>query len=97
MYKKLNLLSIPSQKKGIFSFHEFSDHLFLLEAKKKTEQHSAAELLVDVSLSSVRSVVCLWDHHCFNKSFSTAPPLASAETGTGVKVGRASEMGFISR
>lgn len=35
--------------------------------------------------------------HCFNKSLSTAPPLASAETGTGVKVGRVSEMGFISR
>lgn len=28
---------------------------------------------------------------------STAPPLASADTGTGVKVGRAFEMGFISR
>jgi len=36
-------------------------------------------------------------YHCFNKSLRTAPPLASAETGTGVKVGRASEMGFISR
>lgn len=35
--------------------------------------------------------------HCFNKSLSTAPALASAETGTGVKVGRDSEMGFISR
>lgn len=36
-------------------------------------------------------------NHCLSRSFSTAPPLASAETGTGVKVGRASEMGFIRR
>lgn len=35
--------------------------------------------------------------HCFSRSLSTAPPLDSADTGTGVKVGRASEMGFISR
>lgn len=35
--------------------------------------------------------------HCCSKSLSTAPPLASADTGTGVKVGRASEMGFMSR
>lgn len=35
--------------------------------------------------------------HCCSKSLSTAPALASAETGTGVKVGRDSEMGFISR
>lgn len=36
-------------------------------------------------------------HHCFKRSLRTAPALASADTGTGVKVGRASEMGFISR
>lgn len=35
--------------------------------------------------------------HCLSRSLRTAPPLASADTGTGVKVGRASEMGFISR
>lgn len=35
--------------------------------------------------------------HWFNKSLSTAPALASADTGTGVNVGRESEMGFISR
>lgn len=35
--------------------------------------------------------------HWFSKSLSTAPALASAETGTGVKVGSDSEMGFISR
>lgn len=37
------------------------------------------------------------DNHCLSKSFSTAPPLDSADTGTGVNVGRAFEMGFISR
>lgn len=35
--------------------------------------------------------------HCLSRSLSTAPPLASAETGTGVNVGRESEMGFMSR
>lgn len=35
--------------------------------------------------------------YCFNRSFSTAPALASGATGKGVKVGKASEIGFISR
>lgn len=35
--------------------------------------------------------------YCFRRSFSTAPALASEDTGSGVKVGNASEIGFISR
>lgn len=35
--------------------------------------------------------------YCFRRSFSTAPALASGDTGSGVKVGSASEIGFISR
>lgn len=35
--------------------------------------------------------------YCFRRSFSTAPALASGDTGSGVKVGNASEMGFMSR
>lgn len=35
--------------------------------------------------------------YCFKRSFSTAPALASEETGRGVKVGKASEMGFMRR
>lgn len=51
---------------------------------------------VDLRQSGV-TVDALPFPHCLSKSLSTAPPLASADTGTGVKVGRASEMGFISR
>lgn len=35
--------------------------------------------------------------YCFRRSFSTAPALASGDTGSGVNVGNASEIGFISR
>lgn len=35
--------------------------------------------------------------YCFRRSFRTAPALASGDTGSGVKVGKASEIGFISR
>lgn len=35
--------------------------------------------------------------YCFRRSFNTAPALASGDTGSGVKVGNASEIGFISR
>lgn len=35
--------------------------------------------------------------YCFKRSFSTAPELASEETGRGVKVGKASEIGFMRR
>lgn len=35
--------------------------------------------------------------YCLRRSFSTAPALASGDTGSGVKLGSASEIGFISR
>lgn len=35
--------------------------------------------------------------HCLRRSFSTAPALASEDTGKGVNVGKASEMGFMRR
>lgn len=66
----------------------------------KNELREAAGLLRCLSLCRVKLRGSVGGHgtrHCFNKSLSTAPALASAETGTGVKVGRASEMGFINR
>lgn len=48
------------------------------------------------SMCWVVKVLCVAPH-CFSRSLRTAPALASADTGTGVKVGRASEMGFMSR
>lgn len=35
--------------------------------------------------------------YCFRRSFSTAPALASEDTGSGVNVGRASDIDFMRR
>lgn len=85
--KKLTLLSIPFKKMLISSLYEVSGCLFLQEILKKEQQQVA----------KLPKYLWCWSDHCFNRSLSTAPPLASADTGTGVKVGKASEMGFISR
>lgn len=71
----------------ILSLYEVSGCLCLQEILKKEQQHVA----------KLPKYLWCWSDHCFNRSLSTAPALASADTGTGVKVGRASEMGFISR
>lgn len=67
---------------------------------KIKSSNEVADLLKYVSLCSEKLMLDEFrraTNHCFNKSLSTAPALASADTGTGVKEGRASEMGFIRR
>lgn len=51
----------------------------------------------DMPPKNLKCIVRQRVDHCLSRFLRTAPALASAGTGTGVKVGRASEMGFISR